>query len=348
MPSSAPLAADPALAASRRPAAWPLRLAGLAALVLLLAVLLLAGLAVGARPLAFAEVWQALWHADQGRTALIVWKLRLPRTETGAAVGAALGLAGALTQALTRNPLAEPGLLGINAGAALAVVAGLALGAGGGFGGQAAWALGGALGAAGCVHLLDRAGPASGRGVHLVLIAAAVSASIRALSGIVTMANSAIFDNYRFWVVGSLDRPPPPGLPAILAGLLALVAMLSFLGGRLNALALGDALTHALGIRVQGLRAALFAAIVILCGLSTALAGPIAFLGLAVPHLARLAVGPDWRWRLPYAAVIGAALLVGADILGRILVLPGELEAGIVTAFLGAPLLLWLVGRRAA
>lgn len=314
----------------------------------LLGLLLLAGTAVGARPLSLIEVWRALFHEGDGRTALIVWKLRLPRTEMGAGVGAALGLAGALTQALTRNPLAEPGLLGINAGAALAVVIGLALGGASGFSQQVVWALTGALIAAAGVYFLDRHGPPERRGVHLVLTAAAVSASIRAISGIVTMSNSAIFDNYRFWVVGSLSRTPPAGLPLILAGLLFLVAGLLFLGGRLNALALGWELTRALGIKAGRMRVILFVAIVLLSGFATALAGPIAFLGLAVPHLARLAAGADWRWLLPFAALIGAILLVGADILGRILVLPGELEAGIVTAFLGAPALLWLIGRRPA
>lgn len=325
----------------------PGRLGGLVLLTAALALLLLIGIAIGAKPLALADVWAVLLHPDQSRTAVIVWKLRLPRTATGAVVGLALGLAGALTQALARNPLAEPGLLGINAGAALAVVTGIALGAASGFGGAALWAVGGAILAALCVHFLSRSGPSARRGVRLVLTAAAVSASIRALSGIITLSNSAVFDGYRFWAVGALNRAPPPHLPAILGALLGLAMLVLSWGGRLNALALGDELTRSLGVRTGRLRAAMFAAIVLLCGLSTALAGPIAFLGLIAPHLARLMAGPDWRWLLPYAALVGAGVLVAADIVGRVLVPPGELEAGIVTAFLGAPVLLFLLGRRA-
>lgn len=322
------------------------RLAGLLGLGGLLLVMLLAGIAVGTRTLPLSDIWHALGDSDGGRTSIIVWHLRLPRTLIGAVVGAALGTAGALTQALCRNALAEPGLLGINAGAALAVVLGVALSGSVGLFEQSGLALLGAVIAAFGVHGLDRVGPSDRRGVHLLLTGAAVSAVIRACTGIMTMSDSAIFDNYRFWAVGSLNRPVPPGVGAALILLSLLVGLSLLLGGRLNALALGEEPMRSLGLRPGATRLALFAIIVLLCGLSTAMVGPIAFLGLVVPHSARLLIGGDWRWILPYSAVLGALLLIAADIVGRVIAPPGELEAGIVIAFLGAPVLLWLVNRR--
>jgi iron complex transport system permease protein len=324
--------------------AW--RSVGLLVLAGLLAIAVVASLAVGSRPLMPDTVWQALWHPHAGRDAIIVWQLRLPRTLVGAVVGAALGLAGALMQALTRNPLADPGLLGINAGAALAVVLGITLLGTNGLSGHVGLALVGAAIAAAGVFALDRIAPAGRREVHLVLTGAAVSASIRALTGILVLSNSATFDTYRFWVLGSLNRPAPVGLWAVEFAMVAATLLLLPLGGRLNTVALGDDLVRSLGVRVAWMRAASFAGIVVLCGCSTAIAGPISFLGLAVPHLAKRATGPDWRWILPYSAAIGAILLIAGDIAGRILAAPGELEAGIVIAFMGAPLLLWLLTRR--
>ena len=327
-------------------AAIAVRSAGLATLASLLLLAIMAGVAVGARSLGPDVVWHALWHPDAGREAIIVWQLRLPRTLIGALVGASLGVAGALMQALTRNPLADPGLLGVNAGAALAVVLGITLFGASGLSDYVGLALIGALAAAGGVFVLDRIAPAGRREVHLVLTGAAVSASIRACTGILALSNSATFDTYRFWVLGSLNRPAPSGLWAIATVMVAAMILALPLGGRLNAMALGDDLVRSLGVRVFRMRAASFAGVVVLCGCATAIAGPISFVGLVVPHLARLAIGPDWRWILPYSALTGAILLIASDVVGRVAAPPGELEAGIVTAFIGAPLLIWLVTRR--
>lgn len=326
------------------PCGW--RGPGLLALAGLLLVTVLASLAIGAQALAPSAVWQALWHPDGGRNAVIVWQLRVPRTVMGAGVGAALGTAGALMQALTRNPLADPGLLGVNAGAGLAVVLGITFFGASGLSDDTGLALLGAALAAGCVLTLDRVGtPGSGE-VRLVLGGAAISASIHAGIGVLTLSNSATFDSYRFWVVGSLNRAIPGGFGVIGASVLVTLALVMPLGGAMNAMALGDDLVHSLGVAVGRMRALVFVAIVILCGTATAVAGPIAFLGLVVPHVVRLLIGPDWRWILPYSVLIGAGLLVVGDILGRVIAPPGEIEAGIVTAFMGAPLLLWLVTRR--
>lgn len=327
-------------------ASTAIRGVGLLALACLLLLAIMGGLAVGTRALAPDLIWRALWRPDGGRDAVIVWQLRLPRTIVGAVVGAALGVAGALMQALARNPLADPGLLGVNAGAALAVVLGIAFGGAGGLSDCVGLALIGAATAAGGVFMLDRIAPAGRGEVHLVLTGAAVSASIHACTGILALSDSATFDSYRFWVLGSLNRPAPAGLWAIGVVMAGTMALAMPLGGRLNTMALGDDLVRSLGVRVFRMRAVSFVGVVVLCGCATAIAGPISFVGLVVPHLARFAIGPDWRWILPYSALIGATLLIVSDLIGRIGAPPGELEVGIVTAFIGAPLLLWLVARR--
>lgn len=319
-------------------------------LVLLLIALALAvvtSLGLGARPLSATHILQLLFAPDDSKDALVLWDLRLPRTLLGLLVGAALGLAGALMQALTRNPLADPGLLGINAGAAFAVVAGLSLVGLDDAPTRLACALLGATLAAGLVYLLGGSAPARGQPLRLVLAGIALSASLHACTGIITLFDSAVFDSYRFWAVGALSGQTPGGaltiLPLLLIGLLLGLP----LGGRLNALALGDDLGRALGAKPGQVRLLAFVAIVLLCGAATAAAGPIGFLGLVVPHALRLLVGADWRWILALAPLAGANLLLLADTLGRRMALPGELEAGIVCALLGTPVLLALVIRAA-
>jgi len=316
-------------------------------LLIVLAVAVVASLGIGARPLSAAHLLHLLVAPDDSSDAVVLWELRLPRTLLGLLVGAALGLAGALMQALTRNPLADPGLLGINAGAAFAVVAGLSLAGLDDAPTRLACALLGAALAAGLVYLLGGSAPARGQPLRLILAGIALSASLNACTGIITLFDSVVFDSYRFWAVGALSGQTPGGaltiLPLLLIGLLLGLP----LGGRLNALALGDDLGRALGARPGQLRLLAFVAIVLLCGAATAVAGPIGFLGLVVPHALRLLVGADWRWILALAPLAGANLLLLADTLGRRVALPGELEAGIVCALLGTPVLLALIIRSA-
>lgn len=316
-------------------------------LLIVLALAVVASLGIGARPLSAAHLLHLLFAPDGSSDAVVLWELRLPRTLLGLLVGAALGLAGALMQALTRNPLADPGLLGINAGAAFAVVAGLSLVGLNDAPTRLACALLGAALAAGLVYLLGGSTPARGQPLRLILAGIALSASLNACTGIITLFDSVVFDSYRFWAVGALSGQTPGGaltiLPLLLTGLLLGLP----LGGRLNALALGDDLGRALGARPGQLRLLAFVAIVLLCGAATAVAGPIGFLGLVVPHALRLLVGADWRWILALAPLAGANLLLLADTLGRRVALPGELEAGIVCALLGTPVLLALIIRSA-
>jgi iron complex transport system permease protein len=338
---------DPAL--RRRTA---VRAAGLGAGVLVLALLLSLSLAVGTRGIPLGSVWTALLNPGDGsRESIIVWQLRMPRTLLGIVVGAALAIAGVVMQAVSRNPLAEPGILGVNAGAALSVVLAISV-LGVSDPGDYVWfALAGAVLATALVYGLGvrTAGPgdgAQGR-VRLVLAGAALTACFGAVTGTVTMFDANTFDSYRFWVVGSLANRDTAVLghvlPFIVAG--ALVALA--LGPRLNALALGEDVGISLGVRPGRVRLGGLVAITLLGGAATAAAGPISFVGLLVPHALRLVLGHDVRWLLAYSVVAGPILVLAADIAGRVVARPGELEVGIVTAFAGAPVLLWLVTRRA-
>ena len=332
--------------AGTRRAQGPASLLGLALLVLCLALAVLS-LGVGARPLDPFAVLGVLFQPGDDRTAIIVWQLRMPRTLLAMVAGAAMALSGALMQALSRNPLADPGLVGINAGAAFSVVVAIA-----GFGitsfaGFVWFALAGAGLASGAVYVLSLRAHEADRQVRLVLAGIAVSASLGAMTGIITMLDSTTFDSYRFWVVGAVGGRDAgivlQLLPFVgIGGVLALA-----LAGPLNALALGDDLGRTLGLRLRPILGGTFLAIALLAGGATAAVGPIAFVGLVVPHLLRPLVGPDWRRIVPLSALAGPALLLASDIAGRIIAPPGEVEAGIVMAFIGAPILLWLVQRRA-
>lgn len=319
------------------------RLTGLVALLLLLIGLFVASLAIGARPIPPFTVLQALISPDGGREALVVWQLRMPRTLLGVLVGACLGLAGGLMQALTRNPLADPGLLGINAGAAFCVVIAISVFGITSYQGYVWFAIFGAMAIAVLVHLLAAHPVSAIERTRLVLAGAAISASLGATTGIITMVDSRAFDSYRFWVVGSLSGQTAASLWSVLPFAIVGTAIGAGLSGQFNVMALGDDLARALGVRIRLLKSAGFAAIALLCGAATAAAGPIGFVGLVVPHAMRLMLGPDWRWILPYSLVAGPVLVLASDIIGRVLTPPSEIEVGIVTAFIGAPVLLWLI-----
>ncbi|MFG2020034.1 FecCD family ABC transporter permease [Actinomadura geliboluensis] len=317
-------------------------------LPLLAAVLLatvVASLAIGAGDVPLGRVLPGVFGPDDGsRAELIVHELRLPRTLLGIAVGAALGLAGAVMQALTRNPLAEPGLLGVNGGAAFAVVLVIGL-ADAGDPLVYVWAaFAGAAGAAVLVYLIGARGRGGASPARLVLAGAALNAVFSAMTAGVMLFTPANFNGFRFWQVGSLGGRELAVfyrvLPFVLAG--AVLALL--LARPLNALGMGDEAGRALGSRPGRTRALGALAVVLLCGSATAAAGPIWFLGLAVPFIVRAAAGPDQRLVLPYSLLLAPVLLLGADIIGRV-VAPGELETGIVTAFLGAPLFAVMVRR---
>ncbi|ABP54997.1 FecCD family ABC transporter permease [Salinispora tropica] len=318
------------------------RASGLAAALLLLAVVAVLSIAVGAKALPLADVWPGLLDPDADEYT-VVHQMRLPRTLLGLLAGAALGVAGAVMQALTRNPLADPGLLGINAGASAAVATGTALVGVAGLDGQVWFALIGAAAVTAAGYVVG-----GGRGAtpaRLALAGAAINATLYSYVSAIMLLDTASLERLRFWTVGSLASAELAIVgtvaPFIAAGLLLALAV----ARPLNALALGDDTARALGARPALIRAAVITAVTLLCGAATAACGPIVFVGLLVPHLVRALTGPDLRWLLPYCAVLAPVLLLGADVLGRILSRPGELQVGMVTAVLGGPLFLWLVLR---
>jgi iron complex transport system permease protein len=336
-----------ALHARRKPGTlWSRRLIGLAAAVTLLLVMVVLSLALGARDVAIGDVWNALFFPDAGNNDhLVVRDLRIPRTVIGIVVGLALALAGTIMQGITRNPLADPGLLGVNAGASVFVV--LAIGVLGvtSPAGYVWFAFVGAAAAASVVYGIGAMGREGATPVKLVLAGTALTAGLTSVTTLVLITNTEALNSYRFWSVGSLasrDFEPIISLwPFIAVG-----AILAFTVGRmLNLLSLGDDLARGLGQNLTVTRVLAALAVVLLCGSATALAGPIVFIGLVVPHIVRPITGPDYRWILGYSAVLGPVLLLAADIVGRLIVRPAELEAGIVVAVLGAPIMIALVRR---
>jgi iron complex transport system permease protein len=320
----------------------PLFLFGLAALLLCAAF----SLALGARSVSLGTVADALFGNAHGREALVVTGLRLPRTVIGLAVGAALGVAGAVAQGITRNPLASPTTLGINAGAGFAVVVAifaLKLNSPA----QYVWfAFAGAAAAALFAQALARrAGDIDA--VRLALGGTVLQLVLLSWTWAVMLMSQRTLDEARFWLAGSLSGRTLdvlwPVLPTLLLGLVLALAV----SPALNALALGDDSAQALGVPVTRIRLAGGIAVVLLAGSAVAVAGPIAFIGLAAPHLVRPLLGGDHRLLVPGCLIAGPLLLLAADVLGRMVIRPSELEVGIVTAFLGAPLLA-LLARRVA
>jgi iron complex transport system permease protein len=344
------VASDRASAASDRRRVGPTgrtgRTVGLLVAIGALVVVALLSVAIGAKPIPLGTVLHELFHYDGSDDGVIIRSLRIPRTLLGLAVGAALGLAGAVMQALTRNPLADPGLLGVNAGAAAAVVTAVGVL---GVTNPAAYvwfALLGAAVASAVVYVLGSRGRSAATPVRLALAGTAITAALGAYVNGITLLDQQAYDQYRFWSVATLAGRDLSVLynvgPYLLGG--AIAALL--LARPLNVLALGDDAGRALGAHLGRTRALGTLAVTLLCGASTAAVGPIAFVGLTVPHAARAITGPDQRWVLPYSAVLAPILLLGSDIVGRVVARPGEIEVGIVTAFVGAPVFIALVRRR--
>lgn len=311
-----------------------------------LVVVGLGSIAYGSKPIPLGRVLDALFAFDGSNDHLIIRSLRLPRTLIGVGVGAALGLAGAVMQGVTRNPLAGPGVLGVNAGASLAVVIAIYAFDLGSLSIYVWFAFLGAAAASLLVYGLGSLGREGATPVKLALAGAAVSALLGSLTTAILLLDVATLDQFRFWVVGSLAGRDATILRQVLP-FLAVGAVLALGSARaLNTLSLGDDVARSLGQRVGLARSAGALAVVLLTGAAVAAAGPIGFVGLTVPHIARAVTGPDYRWVLPYSAVLAPLLLLGADILGRMVARPGELQVGIVTALLGAPFFVALVRRR--
>ncbi|MER5745927.1 iron ABC transporter permease [Streptomyces sp. NPDC052095] len=318
-----------------------------AAAVVALLVAVLLSLAVGARSIPPAEVFDALLHGGHSDNAEVVRNMRVPRTLIGLMVGVGLALAGTVLQGITRNPIADPGILGISQGASVGVVLAIAFAGVHTLTGYVWFAFAGAAIASVAVYAIASSGRGGATPVKLALGGAAINALLVSVTSAVLTTKASALDEFRFWQVGSLG-----GREAVVAGqiwpflLVGAVLVLSVARG-LDALALGEDVAKGLGQNVATVRILGGVGATVLTGVGVAAAGPIAFIGLAVPHIARAVVGTDHRWVLPMAALIGPVMLLVADVIGRVVFPPSEVPAGVMTALIGVPFLVTLVRRKA-
>lgn len=315
---------------------------------LLLVLLVFISFAVGSKPIPAAETWAAITSYDPTHNDhLLIREVRIPRTLLAIVVGAALALAGALMQGLTRNPLADPGILGVNAGAAVAVAAGIAFFGAATPAGYMWFGFAGAAAASALVYLLGRAHDAGTNPVRLVLAGAGLSVMLGATTSIIIIAgDEQRLSTYAAWATGSLQGRGYDVLPWV-AGAVAVALLLCLpASASLDSLSLGTDLGRALGLRMRTTWLLGTLAILLLAGAGTAAAGPVGFIGLAAPHVARLLVGPNHRRLLPFSMLLGALLLLVADVLGRVVAAPAEIGAGVMSALIGAPFFIALARRR--
>ncbi|MEV8005182.1 iron ABC transporter permease [Streptomyces parvus] len=328
---------------TRRPAG--VRLLWVLLSVFALAAVMVASVAFGSRDVPWSDVVAAFGGADDtlGRAAATK---RIPRTVLAVVIGAALGLAGGVMQGVTRNPLADPGILGVNMGASLAVVTAVAF-----FGltsptGYIWVAIGGAALSALFVYTVGTLGRGGATPLKLALAGAATSAAFASLVSAIILPRNDIAGSFKLWQIGGVGGASFERIAQV-APFLAVGFAVCLLSARaLNSLALGDELAAGLGERVAVARAVAALGAVLLCGAATAVAGPIGFVGLVVPHTCRLLVGVDHRWLLPLSTVLGGVLLTAADVVGRIVARPSEIDVGIVTALIGAPFFIYIVRRQ--
>lgn len=313
-----------------------------------LTLAVIVSLTVGARSTDLATVLGALLGSVDRTSvdAVVVRDLRVPRTVIGLLAGAGLGVAGAVMQGITRNPIADPGLLGVTAGASFAVVVGIALAGVTGILPLAGFALVGALAAALLIAAVASSARATASPAVLVVAGSAVTAGLTSLTTLILLGDPTTLDRFRFWTVGSLTGRELTAALAIAPLILAGILLAFLLARALDAVALGDDVARSLGYPLRRTRVLAIAAIVILAGGATAIAGPLAFVGLVGAHAARRIVGLRHGALLPASAAIGAGLVLLADSVGRVVVPPGELEVGIVVAMVGAPVLIGLVRSR--
>ncbi|MBB4904198.1 FecCD family ABC transporter permease [Actinophytocola algeriensis] len=336
---AAPVGA-PARGPSRRRGTY--LFAGLAVLL----VLCVLSLAIGTRNLPPGEVVAALFGQGDGSADAIIWGTRFPRTLMGIVVGVALGLAGAVMQALTRNPLGDPGLLGISAGAAFGIVVAVATTGIASLYGYIWFAFAGAAVASVVVYLLGSAGRGGATPVKLALAGVAITALLTSLTNGISLVDPEALNRYRFWASGSLAGQDNGVLLRVLPFIAVGTVMALASANAFNSMALGDDVAKALGRRVALTRLQGAVAVTLLTGAAVAVVGPIVFVGLVVPHVARAITGPDHRWLLPYSMVLSPILVLAADVIGRVVGRPGEVDVGIVVAFIGAPFFIALVRRR--
>jgi iron complex transport system permease protein len=317
-----------------------------AAAFICLGICVIASLAWGSKNIEFSQVINALSHSDNVSFDALVVRERIPRTIFSIMAGASLGMAGALMQSITRNPIADPSVLGVNTGASLFVVSGIAF-----FNinsaSQYIWfALAGAGITAIFVYGIASIGTGGMTPIKLALAGAATSAALSSIVSAVMLPRAEVMDAFRFWQVGSVSGATWESINSIVPFLIVGIIIVIIATPSLNALALGDELATGLGVNTGIVRLISAIAGVTICGVTTAIAGPIGFVGLMIPHTIRLIFGPNMNSIVPMSAIGGAVLLTISDIIGRVIGSPGELEVGIITAFIGAPILI-IIARKA-
>lgn len=321
-----------------------LRAVGLVVAVGVLLLVCVLSIMIGAKPVPLGDVWHGLFQNSGIRNDVVIHDVRVPRTLLGLLVGLGLGLSGAVMQGLTRNPLAEPGLLGVNAGASAAVVSAIAF-LGITDADTYVWfAFVGAALVSVVVYVLG--GSRSATPVRLALAGTAATAALYGYVNAVQLLNSAALDRLRFWTVGSLASATMDTVAQVAPFILIGAVLAVFIARPLNAMEMGDDTARALGAHLNRTRIIAMVVVTLMCGAATAACGPIVFLGLMVPYIARSITGPDMRWVLAYAAVLSPVLLLGSDIIGRVVARPSELQVGIVTALVGGPVFIRLVRRK--
>ncbi|MGW6896702.1 FecCD family ABC transporter permease [Streptomyces sp. NBC_01718] len=309
-------------------------------------------MAFGALSVPLDQVWDTLaGHAPSTRIENVIWSVRVPRTALGLAAGAALGLSGALMQALTRNPLADPGVLGVSAGAAFAIVFSVGVLGLGSVYGYIWFAFAGAMAASVLVYLLGGLGRSGTTPVKLALAGVAVTSLLFSFTSAIALTDPDALNRYRFWSAGSLADQGDEVLVRVLPFLAVGAVLALACAPALNSLALGDDVAASLGVQLGLTRIQGVLAVTLLTGGAVAVIGPVVFVGLVVPHIARVlaqhsGVGPDHRWLLPLSAVLAPCLLLAADIAGRLVARPTEIPAGILVAFIGGPFFIAMVRRR--
>ncbi len=325
------------------------RTIGLVIALLLLAIVVLLSLMIGAKSLPFQTVWEALFSSTDSYDHTIILNSRVPRTIIALVVGPAFGLAGALIQALTRNPLADPGILGVNAGAAFAVAIGVGIFSITTISHYMWFALIGAFIATIAVYIISGGGGKKApTPIQITLAGVALGAALSGITTTLTLVNSRAFSQMLNWSIGTLARRSFEDLTPVLPILFLGVLLALIIAPALNTIAFGEERATSLGVNIGLVRILGLVAITLLAGSATAIAGPIAFIGLMVPHCIRWFIGPDQPWIFIYSLVIAPLLLIISDILGRVIMFPTEIPVGIITGLVGAPILVILVQRRKA
>ncbi|MDU2131082.1 MAG: iron ABC transporter permease [Finegoldia magna] len=317
--------------------------------ILLLLVVFILSLRFGSRDSSFSDLLSAFFGGVFPRMSgkaneftLLVIKERMPRTVFSLLAGASLGISGLLMQTVTKNPIADPGIMGVNMGASFAVVIGMVF-----FNMKTSFdfiifALVGAFLTSAFVYMVASIGPSGPGPIKLALAGSATALALSSLVSMLILPNNNVMDQFRFWQVGSVGRAEWDGIMGLLPFLLVGWILAFYLSSSLNVLALGDDIATGLGVKIVRTRFLAALAASILCGSVTAIGGPIGFIGLMVPHLVQILIGPDIRWSMPISALFGAILLTASDVLGRVIARPAEVEVGIVTAIIGAPILIWV------